>query len=421
MTNNVLIQLQGIIERSLRGVAKLSKSFRKFFIETMVLYTTMTTRINYTSMARCGKSSEGRFRSNFRKPFDWLGYNLKFIPEDAKGHLTAIAIDPSYISKSGKKTPGLSYFWSGCAQAAKRGLEILGIAFIDATEHTATHLKAVQTIKGRKRKGRIPKWVEEFDKRDSLTVNYLYAIYDILGEIRKLTHTVVADAYFANGPFANAIRGFGLHLVSRLHDNVCMRYLYEGEQKKVGRKKMYDGKVDINNLRPDVFHVEIGYDSEGRPVTLYVGEVWVNCLDMKVKVVVADLSEPGKKTQVRKIFFSTDTSLSGAEIFLIYRSRFLIEFLYRDGKNFTGLTHCQARSEEALDFSFNASLSSLNLMRQFARENGYGSLSNGSIKTMLHNAYFIEMIFSRFGKSANLKLIDTDFKELVLFGVRDAC
>ena len=37
----------------------------------------------------------------------------------------AIAIDASYISKSGKKTSYIGKFWSGCASAMKRELEIL--------------------------------------------------------------------------------------------------------------------------------------------------------------------------------------------------------------------------------------------------------------------------------------------------------
>lgn len=36
---------------------------------------------------------------------------------------TALAFDPSYILKAGKKTPGVGYFWSGVAGRAKWGLE----------------------------------------------------------------------------------------------------------------------------------------------------------------------------------------------------------------------------------------------------------------------------------------------------------
>jgi hypothetical protein len=40
-----------------------------------------------------------------------------------------------------------------------------------------------------------------------------------------------------------------------------------------------------------------------------------------------------------------------------------IEFLFRDSKQFTGLSDCQARAEAALDFHFNAALATLNLAR----------------------------------------------------------
>jgi hypothetical protein len=44
-------------------------------------------------------------------------------------------------------------------------------------------------------------------------------------------------------------------------------------------------------------------------------------------------------------------------------SRFQIEFLFRDSKQFTGLLDRQARAESALDFYFNASLATLNVVR----------------------------------------------------------
>ena len=41
--------------------------------------------------------------------------------------LLAIAIDPCYISKAGKKTAHIGTFWSGCVDAMKQGLFILCI------------------------------------------------------------------------------------------------------------------------------------------------------------------------------------------------------------------------------------------------------------------------------------------------------
>lgn len=62
-------------------------------------------------------------------------------------------------------------------------------------------------------------------------------------------------------------------------------------------------------------------------------------------------------------FFSTKTSMSGEDVLRTYRSRFQIEFCFRDAKQYTGLTHCQARHKNQLDFSYNASFASQNVAK----------------------------------------------------------
>ena len=137
MKINVLTQLREVIEAALSGQANLRKSFRNFFIGTMILHIVMRGRINYTSMARAGDSCESRYRQNYRRTFDW----------------------------------------SGCAKMAKRGLEILGIAVVNADTKEAVHLKAVQTFKGRSRKGRRPAFFQYLKKSDGLVGRYLEALY----------------------------------------------------------------------------------------------------------------------------------------------------------------------------------------------------------------------------------------------------
>ncbi|MBK8701873.1 MAG: hypothetical protein IPN29_20820 [Saprospiraceae bacterium] len=56
-----------------------------------------------------------------------------------------IGFDPSFIPKSGKKTPEIGYFYSGCKGNYDRGLEIGCFSIIDVKQNTAYHYKAVQT------------------------------------------------------------------------------------------------------------------------------------------------------------------------------------------------------------------------------------------------------------------------------------
>ena len=90
---------------------------------------------------------------------------------------------------------------------------------------------------------------------------------------------------------------------------------------------------------------------------------------------------------------------------------------FRDAKQFTGLTHCQARIKEALAFAFNMSLSSINVARAYVRQENI-NLSVGSTKTLLHNAAIVDRFIAMSGKHPNMRLNNTDFKELLFYGVR---
>ena len=258
--------------------------------------------------------------SKFRKTFDWIAFN-RFSVEKQPGHRYAIAIDPSFVSKSGKHTPGISYFWSGCAQAMKRGLEILGIALVDADTREAVAIRAVQTIVHQLRRGRKPNCVKQSEK-DSLITHYLLALHDYKKQLLKLSNIIVADAFFSKRTFVDGLSMMGFELVSRFRDDVRLRYLYTGEKTgKRGHPKQYDGVVDKNNLRKDVFQEEV-YDWDGQEVIVY--SAVINAVKMKrnVKVVIIDFEDPDKKTQTRKVFFSTDCSMSAKDVIDIFRSRF---------------------------------------------------------------------------------------------------
>ena len=92
MKTNPLDQLRGICEQLLFRVADLHKSFKQFFIETMICYLSITGRVNFSQMARFGKSCESRFRQNFKRKFDWVAFNTG-LASRTEGHLRAIAID----------------------------------------------------------------------------------------------------------------------------------------------------------------------------------------------------------------------------------------------------------------------------------------------------------------------------------------
>ena len=300
----------------------------------------------------------------------------------------------------------------------KKGLEILGISIVDADARDSIFLKAEQTFTEKKR-GRKPKCTKGMADPDSLTGWYLRMLTNNKRRLLSVCKLIVADAYFSKESFVTGIQRLGFDLVSRFRDDVRLRYLYAGpRQKKRGRPQKYTGKVDLKNLDMSVFSEEC--ITEGKTsFRMYPAVVNAISLERDVKVVIVDYEDTEKKRQVRKVFFSTDTGMSAKDIFEIYRTRFQLEFVFRDAKQFTGLTHCQARNSKALSFAFNASLTSVNIARAFARLQGM-DLSVGSTKTLLHNAAMVERFISMSGKHADMRFNNTDFKELLFYGVRDA-
>lgn len=135
---DIISQMGSLAEAFLsKHAAKLSKSFKTRFIETLILYVVMQ-KTNFTQLATFGSYNEKTYRNHFEKGgADTVAFNLGMAKDYFKDSIgiKALAIDPCYISKTGKHTPGLGLFWSGSAGQAKWGLEMLGVGIVDTFFH----------------------------------------------------------------------------------------------------------------------------------------------------------------------------------------------------------------------------------------------------------------------------------------------
>ena len=102
-----------------------------------------------------------------------------------------------------------------------------------------------------------------------------------------------------------------------------------------------------------------------------------------------------------------------------YRTRFQLEFCFRDGKQHAGITNCQSTDFRKLDFHFNASLAAINLAKAACKRIGI-TYSISSCKSFIHNAYMLERFMCVFGISPDPQVINKLFKELILFTARAA-
>jgi len=394
-----------LIYNTLDSVSHINKWRKDFITDVLWLFLSIKGRVNFSQLERFGSYCEQRYRMQFEKEFQFLDFNKTLVQNAGSGKY-AIGFDPSYISKSGKHTPNLGYFWSGCASKPLWGLEIGGLAAIDIGNTTAFHLEAVQT----------PNKHNFKQGTNSQMEWYANIITERSDKLRELSNYLVVDAYFSKKGFIDNVLDSQMHVISRLRDDADLSYLcYDAPTGKKGRRKKYDGKINLNQIRTDYFELINQNEEE----SFFCAIVYSKGLKRNVKIVYL-LSNDKKKKVSHKIYFSTDLQMNGIEIMKYYRNRFQMEFVYRDAKQHTGLEDCQARSENKLNFHFNASLTAVNIAKvehwlNEPKENR-GAFSMANVKTMYHNALLLQRFFDVFAINANSVKNPQCVKELINFG-----
>ena len=382
----------------------INKARKAFLISVLWHILSIKGRINFAQLGRFSPYCEQTHRIQFEKEFDFLTFNIDLAKRIVSNNCVLV-LDPCFIPKSGSKTYGKGKFWSGCDKAAKWGLDICGFAVVDVEKNNAFHLKAWQT----------PGIGQRNNQEFNLLSHYASIITQNAQAFKGVSAYVVADAYFSKKPFVDIVLEAHLHLISRLRgDSVLMYNFYGKPTGKKGRPKKFEGRVIIDKPDTAYFEKEI-YNEE---LTIYTAIVHSKAFKRNIKLAIAVFSKAGKEV-ARKLYFSTDLQQEGKQIAQYYRSRFQIEFLYRDAKQHTGLTDCQARSENKLDFHFNASLTAVNLAKfdwLSIPTNHKTPFSMANYKTFFNNALMIDRFICRFAINPNSAKNQKIINELLEYG-----
>ena len=144
----------------------------------------------------------------------------------------------------------------------------------------------------------------------------------------------------------------------------------------------------------------------------------MNC-EKRVNLSIALFYKNGKPV-ARKLYFSTDLKMDGMKIVSYYRSRFQIEFLYRDAKQHCGLEDCQAQSKNKLHFHFNTALTTVNVAKLHwldTRRSDDEPFSMANFKTVCHNMLLLDRFFSVFAINPNSTKNQHKVNELYKYGL----
>ncbi len=405
----LLNKAKSLITAIIAKIDHTNKPRQKFIQHILILFMGLRGRYNFINMARYGEYSEKTYRNQMEQTFDWAGFNTEFIRTHCSAELI-LAYDPSYLSKSGKKTPHVGRFWSGTAQKVKRGIEIGSLAVVDIQNNTAFSLEAKQT----------PVLQKGIYHEENSVDHHLGVILNRKEEAQKLHIEYLAvDGYFAKEKFvAGIINNTSLHVISKFRQDANLRYVYNGPKHTgKGRPRLYDGKVDTDFI--DRRRIRYCFDID-EDTSVFSGIVYSISLKRKVRIVYIEHYGSDRYANGHAILFSTDLDLSAEKILLYYKKRFQIEFLFRDAKNFAGLEYCQARSEQKINFHVNASLTTISLAKALhylpIPKEERDSFSMLDVKTLYFNQYITDLIFSKLDLDLSCDKIRLLYNECLSIG-----
>jgi len=383
-----------------------TKPQQKFLCHMMRLMLMLPGRVTFRNLSRYSPSQESTFARWFARDFDFVTLNHAAIIEVVPpSHEHILAFDPSFVPKSGKYTYGLDMFWNGAHSRAEKGMELATLAWIDVTHNSAYTLSVEQTSPA-------PQSGTEETRIDTYLAHLARVV--TTQPLQALTYLAV-DGYFSQTKCVDGICALDLQVIGKLRRDAHLRHLYSGPRRDgPGRPKTYDGKVDIS----DMARFEPGEVDEA-DIARYSQVVNHPPLQRNLHLVVVRHLPTGRYA----LLFSTDVALSAKTIYRYDKARFQIEFLFRDAKQFTGLSDCQARSAGKLRFHFHASLSAGSFAKLEARQHAdqpQAPFSMVSLKRRYFTQHLVDRILDHLATEGRLEKFSSVYQELCNYGTIDA-
>ena len=396
-----------IMTSILENMPTISTPQRKFIITLLTTVQLLRGRLTFRNLSRYSDLHEKTYARQFQKPFDFTAYNQLALTTYLPKTTTKLAVmDATFGEKSGTRTYGLDTFYHGSHHQAARGLEFSELAVVDVDYGTAYHLSMKQTPDA----ATLTRQLGQTKTRIDWYASHLRTEVTTLPP--EVTH-LAADGYYAKRKFVESICDCGLHLVSKLRHDAHLRHLFVGPHpKRRGARKKYAGPVTLHDLS--------GWLPLQMSTTITLYTAIVNSVSLKRDIRLVVVCRRHGTTLLTALVFSTDLTLSAETIYRYYTARFQIEFLFRDAKQFTGLTDFQTPSAQRIAFHVNASLTALNCLkledRHQAHDDDEHVISIASWKIRKFNEHQLERILSTLGVDLSSIKLSPHYEDLINYG-----
>jgi putative transposase len=303
-----------------------------------------------------------------------------------------LAGDECVVSKAGKKTYGLDYFFAGLQQKVIPGLSFFVLSLVSVEQHRSFPISVEQTIRSAeekaasqakkaakkvnvtepKRKRGRPKGSKNKPKAEIVLnpefVRIQTMLKALLSLIRPLLQPIylALDGHFGNYPAFLMVQQCGLQLISKLRYDAALCFPFSGEYKGSGPHPKYGDRVDYQRI-PDTYLKSTTVE-KGIQTCVYQAQLLHPDFPGPLNVVILVKTNLSTQAWAHVILFSSDLALSADQMIRYYSLRFQLEFNFRDAKQFWGLEDFMNVEKTAVTNAANLSLFMVNFAQLLMSE-----------------------------------------------------
>ena len=407
-------QIQKISDAILSKMRLTSNCHRQFLVALFGAWFIVQGRHNIRNLSRYSTYSESMISRRMDQEVDFGGFHqqtVELVLDPERRSDWIMGGDCSFIPKSGKATYGKALFWNGSADKQQSGLEISGFALINPETKEAYMVDVWQTPGDlSSREGECGEYT-----RIDFYLDHLRRAYRRYYWIRY----VALDGYYAKIKTLDYFDGQeGLFVISKLRKDANLKFYLDRESKPEAHgNQTYDGKFDHKNpMSQKQQWIYEGVLEDEPEVEIYRAHLYSPHFKRKLNVTLCWHAE--QKRHI--LLFSDDLDLSGIKMAGYYKSRFQIEFLFRDAKQHSGLNEAQVRDQQKLDFHFNFSFAAVNLGRVVAGQNQREDYTFNNTKRLGYNQIILNKFIANLELDPKLPKVRDAFEKTAEFGLMRA-
>jgi len=271
--------------------------------------------------------------------------------------------DACVVTKAGKKTDGLDRFFSSLYGKPVPGLSFCALSLMSLKERRSYPIRIEQMrrteaekaaarskahtrstrSKNTAKKGKPgrPTGSKNREKTPVVLSPELQRIHTMMQQqltvmngVIPLCH-VVLDGHFGTNSALHMVRGFGLHLISKVRHDAALYFPYEGPYVGRGPRRKYGCKLDYSHI--PVKYLKRTIVEDNIQTNIYQATMWNKAFSNPLNVVILVKIHLQTQAHVHVVLFSSDRDLNDDKLIDYYSLRFQIECNFRDAKQYWGL------------------------------------------------------------------------------------